>query len=809
MRKRILAMLLAVTMCTELLAGCGTAAVAAAPGASVAVEKSSAGTEEYLQDITAFTEGGTTKPQAQLNAAPAYYYTVPGSVHTGSYYIYGCVRSSEPTDIIGEIINKLPYESLEGRVKPTLWGATVTLVDKTGQPCLDVNGKEQKTSTNYKGEFHLKVDANAQPVKVLKGEEAYKTTHYIKIEKEGYRPIVEEVAVISKEDFKKETERYLLEEVLPQAQELLDNTREGVEPLYLEGEQQASDKAKYHVEYSLDKLEAGREEIRAGAEQLLTLKTEEGQKAFWDEAQDLSHRSWGEWFEEMGDKIPRRWKLYVSSIALHMYGAHGYVPGVAESQAAERAEIAREIEELHATTSIWEDAEFWNFGAAIVKEIGIWIGLSYATAGLGQWARMYGFFTKGARAYALTGEASRAGAALKQMRGGNLYLTEEQATAANRMIATLTQTDEGKLIWEQVEKGLAMRRNVHPAELKEMLLKALDDKIAAEAEKANAIRAVGEERVNALNDAIAMQKRLEDEIHEHYGKISREVPDEIYETLDHLSEDTETEVIRKIRESILDHELLGISETDLLGVRIENLKQRGDWELYRANKMNGQALAYILNQYEKRAIKKISISGENEIIFRGYDIYDDVHFPIIGKIEGKGKLKTVEDYLAFGMESLGAVVAEQRIYGSHSEMILVHWLDARQCFKQAVKKQLNANDSVLLHVEGQISFLADELLFEYYTRMNKAYATMEGTGVFPILAETLADFGTIDWQAYRRVAERIIEDKGLKNLCGNQWFTSVILDDMIAMEEKLYMAEQRCRLIKENLESEGWFCVKI
>jgi len=225
--------------------------------------------------------------------------------------------------------------------------------------------------------------------------------------------------------------------------------------------------------------------------------------------------------------------------------------------------------------------------------------------------------------------------------------------------------------------------------------------------------------------------------------------------------------------------------------------------------MNGQALAYILNQYEKRAIKKISISGENEIIFRGYDIYDDVHFPIIGKIEGKGKLKTVEDYLAFGMESLGAVVAEQRIYGSHSEMILVHWLDARQCFKQAVKKQLNANDSVLLHVEGQISFLADELLFEYYTRMNKAYATMEGTGVFPILAETLADFGTIDWQAYRRVAERIIEDKGLKNLCGNQWFTSVILDDMIAMEEKLYMAEQRCRLIKENLESEGWFCVKI
>jgi len=756
MSKRILSMLLVVTICMELLAGCGTMAVAAVPG-----------TKELQQDITVFTGEETKGFQPQFVARPAYWYIASESLHSGSYNIYGCVQSSKPTSIVGKLIDKLPYESLQGKIKPKLSGAMVTLVDKTGRPCLDVNGEKQKASTDEHGYFILTVDANALTVKVRKGKEAYQNTHYIKIEKEGYRPIIEQVGVISRKDFEKETERYLLEEKLPQVQEILDNTQDGVGALYLEGEEQASDKMAYRKEYPLAALEAGREEIRTGAEQLLALQTEEGRKVFWDKAEDLAFRSWGEWFQEMYDGLPERWKLYILSARVHMLDVNtfnSYVPGAAESQVAARAEIAKKIEELNATTPIWKDDEFWNLNADIVKEIGIWIALDYATAGLGHWARMYGFFNKGVKAYALTGEAARAGAALKQMKGGTLYLTEEQATVANRVITSLTRTDEGKVIWEQVEKGLAMRRNVHPAELQQLLLKAVDDKIAAETEKANAIRAaaqtVKETRIAELEEKLTQTGKNIKELEQAQQDLANTY---LYDS-------------KKVPRDVM--ELICQFESSSL-VSMEEIRSKGAayYKLWIANHENGHALAMALNNYEALTMKGITIASKEE----------EKWGQVLADIK-EGVLTSGEN-LALGMDSLGSIVAERRLYGRIAEGSGIisesrgDWIEMWIDFNKAVSQTLEEK-GIVLTLEERRQVL-QTLIAEYYHRIDVAFAEIEKRGVLEALANELVKRETIDGQTYRTLIESLMEKHGLKGLSGEQWMISESLEEGIRINADL------------------------
>jgi len=785
MRKRILAMLLAVTMCTELLAGCGTAAVAVTAGAGVAVEKNSATTDELQQDNIGIPKGDKKKPQAQLSARPAYYYMQHGA--SGNHYISGRVRTSKPTDIISKIINKLPYESLEGKVKPVLENATVTLVDKTGNPCLDTKGKKQRATTDENGLFTLRIDASEK--KELTGPEAYETTYYIKIEKRGYRPIVEEVVHISVEDFKQETERYQMKEVLPQVQEILDNTRDGVEALYLEGEQQALDKAKYHETYSLSELKAGREEIRTGAEQLMkTFQTEEGKKAFWDRVNDEMHRSWGEWFQEMYDELPERWKLYILSARVHMLDVNtfnSHVSGAAEGQEAARTEIAKKIEELNATTPIWKDDEFWNFTAAIAKEIGIWIALDYATAGLGHWARMYGLFTRGAKAY----EVLNAGVALSKSERGHIWLTEPQVIAVNRIAANLQKTEEGTLIWKSVEKSLeksrVMGKSVHPEELQKMLLKALDEKIAAKTEKANGIRA-------------AAQAAKETRMAELEAKVIQ--IGERVNGLKQAAQSFEQKYLERVPENIraLIKDVTGsaaISGKAKFWDILEIQKKGEEFsKLHAANHETGHALAMALDNYDLIRLKKVVATG-----WIGMPGCITVTYK-----EGTDILSS-GDRLIIGISGLGSIVAEQRIYGKlatttgktfrrGSDFFIV-----RKYFTRVVEEALAARGSVILPGSKECKELTGVLIAEYYHRMDMAFGELQEAGIFPFLAKQLAERETIKGSEYMALTRRLLQEEDLTGLCGEHWRVSESLEEGIAIQESLYKVSKEQEALQHSL----------
>jgi len=326
MGKRIIAMLLAVAMCTELLAGCGTAVSITIGGdTGAAVEKTGVASAVSDEKETKDTPEVVLQDQGSYRVSDQTERLYCVTDETGKGAVFGWLKEAADASFLS------PGKSIEG--------AEITLLGADMQPMKDKNGKERKIQSSVGGSFWFEIGDTA---------ESFQEKYYLSIQADGYYPIAAyEVEYIDLEKFKEQ----FLDDWIKTADALSQLLKEqGAEGLYGIGEENAEDPETFAKEYILGELQANEPEVQKGLEQLANVDPEH----FWIMVKDGATTDFGEmaetWFKGRSDRFQAH-VLYAMSFLAGPPAGSGY------SEYYDYGAVEKLREEALA---LWPEGAFWT-----------------------------------------------------------------------------------------------------------------------------------------------------------------------------------------------------------------------------------------------------------------------------------------------------------------------------------------------------------------------------------------------------------------------------------------------------------------
>jgi len=325
MKKRIIAMLLAAAMCTELLAGCGTAIITDTGMETVADSKICPGTIPAAQEQREKSvpleaeavqlEAVELSDDMDLNEILSAVVDKKKTEQAELDHLY-CVSWDGTDYIYGYIYDTLTKKPVEG--------VQVTLVDVNGKTVTDENGNPCTTrtwsakQTWMTGGSSLSLDPGSFQLQIEGGDD-YKRNYSVKLERAGYAPQSYPVTYIDLMEYQKYFEK-LFGKYLTGANGILANTELiktvlaelNVSEL-LEMGRNSSDYAEGFVrEFILkeDELKNKKTEFLSNAKEIEKLEQDHYNEAFWNpfwkEVRGNVNRSWSEWFSGLWELLPER-----------------------------------------------------------------------------------------------------------------------------------------------------------------------------------------------------------------------------------------------------------------------------------------------------------------------------------------------------------------------------------------------------------------------------------------------------------------------------------------------------------------------
>jgi len=308
MQKRMIAMLLLLIMCVNLLAGCSTVTAVGTETLKGTGVKALVSTEAVsVQPIPL----ATSQPTPAENPSPL---PVPnekkepgtmsldeeGQLATGDNCLY-CVRYGEEDYIIGRICDSTNGAFgglLKGKKTKLIHGATVTLLDANKKEISDENGKPCTARTigallNFPSDVPSPIAEFFHWPKVLQGnfilhipedgDDSYEKKYYLRVEHEDYYTVqAYPVVYRNMENFKKWFQETALaaDGEINGAKELLASLSEmDVDQLYEGTKEYVEDKAAFTSEYKLSKMVFNREAMMQSAKKVVDIDWD----VFWDE----------------------------------------------------------------------------------------------------------------------------------------------------------------------------------------------------------------------------------------------------------------------------------------------------------------------------------------------------------------------------------------------------------------------------------------------------------------------------------------------------------------------------------------------
>jgi len=790
MKKRIIALLLAVIMCTELLAGCGTAII------------TDTGTDT-VADSSSFTD---KEPTAEKQAELDHLYCVSWN---GTDYIYGYIYDT---------LTKKPVE-----------GAKVTLVDAKGEPISDKKGKPCTDTTwsaadaQISGPNNLSPEVGSFHLYITHGEDAsYERNYFVKIERPKYATMTYPVTYIDWIEYQKFFEK-LVAPYLTGENGILENTRLikfVVEKLdvakLLEMGRNSSEYGDVFVWNSIlneDKLKDNQREFLAGAGEIEKLEEDSFNEGFWkpvwNEVADNITRSWGEWLSGMWGLLPERLQAQIM-----IAGAYGYTYGEGNNLEDVQPFLDRGNEKMP-EGNFWNDEEYMEFGKNVGKAVAAYLAEEAVTdaalafcvsahAGIARAAVNIPRYFKRFKLVVNKGldnlVPTNPGAVVELAGVGRVSLrtvddigdgrnvghmaqqagdkVEEMKAAMEETMNKMEETGAGRQINAKIDEQLG-DTSKNGAEMQEMYLKEIDRRKAENQKKADEIRDTAEarkqERIREMETELAARgKRLEELKRALYEPYQKDMPEDLVTIL--MSDDPE--LCTKMAEQWTQEMLI---------------KEKGEEYALRltTNHEIGHALSLkLLNNRNMARLNRISIEVRYNTDGKVGD-YGHIDFHNWFSMEG-GNPMMRPDYESFYknrwvqmMAALGSSVTEDLIYkrmvkGAMYEFGAATSNSARKAAQKMVEYYFeNIGRMVDVKIRNQ---LGDLVLMEFYGRMKAAFAQFIHKGVYDELSQKLLERGTIDGAEFTAWMDEIFQKTGLEELCdSSRWMQSEVLKNKDAL----------------------------